>query len=118
MKRRLIFLLVAYFNTLFGTPLQPPLELYKNYYKIDKHPGFAPYISHVDFRKCADFVIDQSTELFDPDLVKQGDIIFLNLLYLPWFEQHVHDHIKYPYILLSYDTFPDSDRIPKAGTCN
>jgi len=116
MKQPILFLfLFVHFNGMVGKPLQPPPKIYENFYKVDKHPGFAPFISHIDFRIISDFAIDQSTEWFDPDWVKQGDIIFVNVRYLPWFEKYVHDHIKYPYVLVSYDV---GDCIPAAGKLN
>jgi hypothetical protein len=59
-----------------------------------------------------DHVIDQETLQFDPDKVLQGDTIYLNLWYLRWFHDEVHDRIKYPYILVTCDVgdwHPDPD---------
>jgi len=105
----LFFLFLAHSFFLGAIPLKPPADNYANWPKFDQHPGFAPYISGINFRAISDFVIDQSTEWFDPDWVQQGDILYVNVWYLEWFEQHVHDQIKYPYILISNDV---GDRIP------
>jgi len=48
-------------------------------------------------------VIEDSTEWFDPDCVKKGDTIYINIWYLPWFAEQVHDLIRQPYILVSGD---------------
>ena len=55
-------------------------------------------------------------EWFDPDVVKAGDLIYLNVWYLDWFTQHVHDQIKHPYLLLTSDVggwspHPDWERL-------
>ncbi len=67
------------------------------------HPGHYPFISYLTFRNVCDVVIDQTTEWFDPDSVKQGDIIYLHGSYLEWFTKKVHPKIKYPYILFTGD---------------
>ena len=109
----IVFLLLSLIITadsLVGVPLQVPSQIfYENHVKVDRHPGFAPLIGHTDFRRIADFAIDQSTEWFDPDLVKKGDILFVGAWLLEWFEKHAHEHIKYPYILVTSDV---GDKIP------
>ncbi len=67
------------------------------------HPGYYPFISYLDFRNLCDHIIDQSSDWFDPDEVRQGDLIYLNLWYIEWFQSEVHDRIKHPYILVSGD---------------
>jgi len=109
----LLCLLLAPMNFLGASPLKPPAERTENLAKVDQHPGFAPYISHINFRIIADFAIDASTEWFDPDLVKQGDILYVCAAYLDWFEELVHDQIQYPYILITND-FGDRMPCPRA----
>ncbi|MES2272975.1 MAG: hypothetical protein V4487_02150 [Chlamydiota bacterium] len=67
------------------------------------HPGLAPFIGHLSFRNICDHIIDQNLEWFDPDDVRQGDLIYLNMWFLEWFTENVHDQIQYPYILVSGD---------------
>lgn len=88
---------------LFATPLKVPTYYYSGLEPSKNHPGLAPFIGHLSFRNICDHIIDQSTEWFDPETVKQGDLIYLNLWYLKWFADTVHDRIKYPYILVSGD---------------
>lgn len=109
MKSYLLIFLLSTLTLSFATPIVVPQEFYVKWPKIDEHSGFAPFISHVNFRHMADFAIDQSAESFDPDLVQPGDIIYINVWFLQWFEEKVHDLIKHPYILVSCDV---GDRIP------
>ncbi len=67
------------------------------------HPGHYPFISAFTFRTICDHKIDHVRE-FDPELVKRGDIIYLNCWYLIWFASYVHPKIKEPYILVTCDT--------------
>lgn len=84
-------------------PLKVPIERYQGSYDKRNHPGHYPFISYLTFRNMCDIVIDDATEWFDPDQVKQGDTIYLNIWYLEWFVKHVHNEIKHPYILVTCD---------------
>ena len=99
--------------TVMSAPMKVPLEFYTGLPRLDGHPGHAPLMSEATFRVISDHIIDQSTEWFDPDIVKQGDSIYLNIWYLPWFEKYVHDQIKHPYVLISCDV---GAWIPDPGT--
>ncbi len=115
---KLLFTLSMTIISLYGfaTPLQPPHELYKEIGGGKNNPGYYPYIGHYDFRRVSNHIIDQNIIDFDPDVVSQGDIIYVNVWYLPWFEKHVHDQIKHPYILVSGDVgswLPDPGAIKK-----
>ncbi|HSX10136.1 MAG TPA: hypothetical protein VLF94_00245, partial [Chlamydiales bacterium] len=102
---------------LLGAPIKVPNDqFYRNFVRFDGHPGHAPLVSDMTFRAHADWVIDQSTESFDPDGVKLGDTIYLGVWYLTWFVTQVHDQIKYPYILITIDvdsTYPNDIRFRK-----
>lgn len=111
----LFCILLCPINVAFAIPLKPPQYRYENLPKVDQHPGFDPFISHIDFRLTADYVIDQSAEYFDPDWIKKGDIIYVNIWFLEWFEQHVHDQIKHPYILISCDV---GGHVPEIASLN
>lgn len=89
----------------FASPIQAPYDqIWAGKFGAFKdHPGHYPFISCWTFRSIADHVIDHARE-FDPDIVQKGDIIYLNCWYLPWFESHIHDKIKHPYILVTCDT--------------
>ncbi|HEX2583129.1 MAG TPA: hypothetical protein VHL30_03335, partial [Chlamydiales bacterium] len=89
---------------LFGSPIAVPAEqFYRGLAKMRDHPGYYPLISYLDFRNLCDHIIDQSSETFDPEAVQQGDLVYLNLWYIEWFQKEVHDRIKHPYILVSGD---------------
>lgn len=106
----MVFLLVFLSLALYGQPIKVPQEFYSGFAKVGNHPGNAPFITDKSFRSISDHIIDQGTEWFDPATVRQGDIIYLNLWYLEWFEAKVHDEIPCPYILLTCDVgdwYPD-----------
>jgi len=86
-----------------AVPIKVPTERYKGSFDKSTHQGHYPFISYLTFRNICDKVIDDSTEWFDPDLIQEGDIIYLNVWYLDWFVNEVHDHIKAHYILVTGD---------------
>ncbi len=56
------------------------------------------------FQAICDHIVDhQNKEAFNPEMVKLGDTIYLCGWDLPWFEQQIHDRIKFPYILITCD---------------
>ncbi len=97
-----MFFLVFY-SALQGVEIPVPAHYYEPDRKMIGHPGYDPFISHLTFRKVADHIIDQNTASFDPSLVQCGDLIYLNVWYLHWFVNQVHDLIAHPYILCSCD---------------
>lgn len=100
----LLFALLLPLMSLQAAPVKVPRDqFYRGAPNLRSHPGHYPYISFLTFRNMCDWIIDQSTDSFDPAQVKQGDIIYINIWFLPWFEKNVHDHIKHPYILVSGD---------------
>lgn len=98
------FLLLLVSSWIYGAPLWVPANShYDTTVPIAGHPGHYPFISDLTFRKMADHRIDQTVEWFDPESVKPGDIIYVNVWLLPWFTRSVHDQIPFPYILISAD---------------
>ena len=92
--------------SLEAVPLKVPTERYAGYCAKEikgYHPGHYPFVSYLTFRNFCDRIIDDYTEWFDPDTVEVGDTVYLNLWYLDWFVNNVHDQIKHPYILVSGD---------------
>lgn len=104
-------------STLFAEPIKVPNDVYfAKCPNTRAHPGLKPFISHVDFRNMCDHIIDQSTEYFDPEAVKLGDTIYLNVWYLEWYLKNIHDQIQHPYILVTCDVggwlpHPDLQRL-------
>lgn len=98
-----LFFSLLFPSLLLAIPIQVPNQLYSGWGKNDHHPGNAPLISDITFRSICDHVIDQGTEWFEPNRVKLGDTIYINLWYIQWFHTNVHDEIKNPYILVSCD---------------
>ncbi|HSX03613.1 MAG TPA: hypothetical protein VLG76_02665 [Rhabdochlamydiaceae bacterium] len=99
----LFFVCLLSIVQLHSVHIKVPNERYKGAFDKRLHQGHYPFISYLTFRNICDQVIDDSTEWFDPDLVQEGEIIYLNVWYLDWFEKNVHDHIKVPYILVTCD---------------
>lgn len=95
-----LFLLIGQLD---AVPLKVPTERYKDAFDKRTHQGHYPFISYLTFRNICGKVIDDSKEWFDPELVKEGDIIYLNVWYLDWFVKEVHDKIPVPYILVTCD---------------
>jgi hypothetical protein len=101
----------------YAEPIKVPLEKYfEPNIQIREskrnNKGHYPFISYITFRKACDIIIDDFVETFDPDSVKLGDIIYLNIWYLDWFAKEVHDRIKHPYILVTCDV---GDFLPPHG---
>lgn len=99
---KLVLLLVSSFS-LAAQPLKVPQEFYEGSEKSVPTCDPYPLMTDMAFSALSDHVIDQNTEWFDPALVKQGDIIYLNIWYMEWFEKSVHDAIQHPYILITRD---------------
>lgn len=106
---RICFFLFPF--VLLSTPIKVPQEFYSGAGLNGNDPGYAPLIADRTFRAICDHIIDQDAVWFDPAKVKPGDMIYLNLWYIQWFETQVHDQIRCPYILVSCDVgdwFPES----------
>lgn len=63
------------------------------------------YICGNNFKKLAKFVVDESSDVFEPESVKQGDIIFVRnrLEYLKIFFLYINPKIKHKYILITHN---------------
>ena len=95
--------LLFLFISLAAAPIKVPQERYLHWPSMREHQGLYPFISYLTFRNECNHIIDQSTEWFDPETVRQGDLIYLNIWYLEWFENEVHDQIRHPYMLVTAD---------------
>ena len=101
-SKTILLLKLVFVANVIASPIRVPSNVYyANHPDVRNHPGHYPFISYLTFRNVCDFVIDAQTEIFDPDEVQQGDVIFLRTWYLDWFEKNVHDLIKHPYILIT-----------------
>ncbi len=63
-----------------------------------------PYLAGDTFRQLAKFYIDELQLPFNPDQVKDGDIIFLKTTLLEWFCKEIHPRIKSHYIIISHNS--------------
>ncbi len=88
---------------LIGFPIPVPTEFYKGAGKWGNHPGHAPYITNLTFRTICDHIIDHGTEWFDPETVRHGDLIYVNIWFLNWFAEFVHNQIPNTYLLFTGD---------------
>jgi len=101
--KRIIFLIFLASSLQSALIKVPNAQYYSGAPDVRGHPGHLPFISYLSFRNICDHTIDQSTEYFDPEKVKQGDLIYVNVWYLDWFMQQVHEEIRFPYLLVSGD---------------
>lgn len=74
-----------------------------------EHRSSAPYISGDTFRFMCDWILDDVTCNFTPDVVKNGDIIFVQTEHISHFFQAMHPYIKEKYILVTHNA---DDPIP------
>ena len=98
-----LFFFLGFSIHLIGFPIKVPTEYYNNHDIWGNHPGHLPYVSNLTFRTICDHIIDRGTEWFDPDKVRHGDLIYVNIWYLDWFAGVVHDQIPDTYLLFSGD---------------
>lgn len=103
-------LLLLYFTLLFspfyllGKPVAIPKGVYTCDEKYRNHPGDYPFPTEMSFMVNCDHKITFLIDSFDPDLVKEGDTVFVLDWYLPWFVRNVHPKISHRYILVCNDT--------------
>lgn len=79
------------------------------YWCIDKKSAGAyassfPYITGDTFRALCDHRIDPTTQSFNVDAVKNGDMVYLHGDLIATFAQNIHPYIKNPYILLTHNS--------------
>ncbi len=74
-------------------------------------PTSEPYISGDGFRRYSNFIFDETNISFDPNLVKNGDIIFVStepVGNLEKFFNEIHPRINNKYILITHNGDPDT----------
>lgn len=103
-----IVLALLWLSLLIAAPMRPPLERYspspdQPAYLVKNKWGDQPLITLYSYRAIADIVIDDYTQSFDPDAVQLGDILYVNVWFLDWFEKQVLHKIQVPFILLTCD---------------
>lgn len=73
--------------------------------EASNHVTNYPLISGDNFRAIADHIYDETNlYTFDPQLVKPGEIVFLNTVFIFHFARVIHQQIASPYILLSHNS--------------
>lgn len=95
-------------NVVYGSSFVVPsvsgiAHLNKRANPINRKSSY-PYITGDTFRSICDFIIDEERIPFNPELVKDGDIVFLNADYMDFFFSQIHDRIKACYILLTHNS--------------
>jgi len=78
---------------------QLTLERFPNLYR----PSSKPFISGDTFRNMSNLVFDESSR-FNPDQVKEKDIVFLNPDVIDVYFQSYHDKIKNNYYLITHNS--------------
>ena len=64
----------------------------------------APFISGDTFRSVADHIYDETAKTFNPENVKEGDVVFIKTDYLETFFSIFHPQIRYPYIVVTHNS--------------
>jgi hypothetical protein len=84
MKFSLIYFLTSF--SLIAKPITAPQQFYtENYREFLAHPkSFYPFINESSFIELADHLLDPSHLTFDPEVVKEGDIIYVGVWLLDW----------------------------------
>lgn len=89
-------MLIKYFKLKF---FQLTLERFPNLFR----PSSKPYISGDTFRNMSNFVFDESSN-FNPDKVREKDIVFLNPDVIEVYFQTCHYKIKHRYYLITHNS--------------
>ncbi len=77
---------------------------FKIKYSRNKFPNSYPFISGDTFRGWANFIFDRRENNLIPQLVGEGDIIFVQTDYLDQFFLKYHGEINFKYILISHNS--------------
>lgn len=93
-------------NNLFGESFIVPKKWTHPEIPLDtkKRLGCLPYIAGDTFRYFCTFIIDETEIPFNPELVKNGDTLFVGGNYLDFFTKKIHPKIKNPYVLITHNS--------------
>ncbi len=64
----------------------------------------APFISGDTFRSFSDHLYDETSTIFNPELVSYGDVIFVKTDLIGDFFKNRHPYIKNPYVLITHNS--------------
>ena len=87
-----------------------PITIPKQYvypgipFDANKRISSAPYITGDTIRAQCDWIIDETMPIFDPTLVRDGDILFLNANWCAFFFEKIHPQIEARYILVTHNS--------------
>lgn len=96
--------------TLSGFICAQPIAIPKQYvypgipFDANQRISSDPYITGDTIRAQCDWIIDETMKTFDPEIVYDGDIIFLNANWHGFFFEKVHPQIKARYILVTHNS--------------
>ncbi len=101
----LAFLLLSVPVIWSGPILVPDQYVYPGIpFDANKRLSSYPYLSGDTFRALCDWILDETHIPFDPTLVADGDVIFLNANWHKFFFNVVHPQIKARYILVTHNS--------------
>ena len=89
-----------FYEGIFYRTLRKTLSAF--YHTLKMRSGSYPYVTGDSFRHLADHVYDE-TGIFDPALVKIGDIVFVGNPYMDKFFKEIHPKINNRYILIQHN---------------
>lgn len=105
-KNYYTFTLLTFSHFISAQPITIPKQyVYPGIpFDANKRISSDPYITGDTIRAQCDWIIDETMETFDPELVHDGDIIFLNANWHAFFFEKVHPQIKARYILVTHNS--------------
>ncbi|MEX2437753.1 MAG: hypothetical protein WD449_00705 [Candidatus Babeliales bacterium] len=93
MNSRILLIIFIIGFKVFAIPTDP-----------NRRPGSYPFICGDTFRKFCDHIVDETSVVFNPINVQQGETIFLCANYLEKFFSEYHHRISVSYILVTHNS--------------
>lgn len=90
-------------NKIFGKAENKKNTLIRLVYKKIR-PSSYPYISGDSFRSLAQHVFDETNTAINPELVKQGQIVFVATHFAEEYFRTIHPKINHTYILITHNS--------------
>lgn len=105
-KNRSAILLLFFFNLSYTQPVTIPKQyVYPGIpFDASKRISSDPYITGDTIRAQCDWILDETMQTFDPELLCNGDIVFLNANWHAFFFEKIHPLIKAHYILVTHNS--------------
>lgn len=105
-KKYFLFVIIFYCNVDYAQPISIPKQYVYPGIPLDKNQRSSsyPYITGDTIRAHCDWIIDETMDTCDPELIRDGDTIFLNANWCAFFFEKVHPRINARYILVTHNS--------------